>query len=196
VYSDFYNRAADYGPSGNDIRHRLTISSVYELPVGPGKRFLQAHWLGQVVGGWSVGLLGTLQSGPPFSVLTQTNTTNAFSAGALRADVVADPVLPSNQRTLNRWFNTDAFTQPATFTFGNSGRGILRGDGVINADLSLAKNVAVGAARTLQVRVELFNAFNHPNFGLPGHTVGAADFGIVSTASGGRTIQLGLRAVF
>jgi hypothetical protein len=196
VYSDFYNRAADYGPSGNDIRHRLTISSVYELPAGPGKRFLQAHWLGQVVGGWSVGLLGTLQSGPPFSVLTQTNTTNAFSAGALRADVVADPVLPSNQRTLNRWFNTDAFTQPATFTFGNSGRGILRGDGVINADLSLAKNVAVGAARTLQVRVELFNAFNHPNFGLPGHTVGAADFGIVSTASGGRTIQLGLRAVF
>jgi hypothetical protein len=196
VYSNFYNRAADYGPSGNDIRHRLTVSSVYELPIGPGHRFLAAHWLGQVVGGWSIGLLGTLQSGAPFSVLTQTNTTNAFSAGALRADLVGDPVLPSNERTLNRWFNTDAFAQPAPLTFGNSRRGILRGDGVINFDMSLAKNVSFGRARVLQLRVELFNAFNHPNFGLPGHTLGAPNFGIISNASGGRTIQLGLRAVF
>ncbi|HXG55647.1 MAG TPA: carboxypeptidase-like regulatory domain-containing protein [Vicinamibacterales bacterium] len=196
VYSDFYNRAADYGPSGNDIRHRLTVSGVYELPVGPGKRFLPAHWLGQVVGGWSIGLLGTLQSGAPFSVLTQTNTTNAFSAGGLRADVAGNPALPSSERTLDRWFNTDAFTQPAPFTFGNSRRGLLRGDGIVNADLSLAKNVALGRARSLQVRVELFNAFNVANFDLPGHTLGAPDFGIVSNAAGGRTIQLGLRAVF
>jgi len=104
----------------------------------------------------------------------------------------------------NRSFNTDAFAQPAPFTFGNSGRGILRGDGIINFDFSLAKNVALGpfdggksrSARFLQLRVELFNAFNHPNFGLPGHTFGAPDFGIVSSASGGRTVQLGIRAVF
>lgn len=196
VYSDLYNRAADYGPSGNDIRHRLTVSSVYELPIGPGKRLLPAHWLGRVVGGWSIGLLGTLQSGGPFSVLTQTNTTNAFSAGGLRADVAGDPALPSSERTLNRWFNTDAFAQPAPFMFGNSRRGLLRGDGVVNADLSLAKNLSLGRARSLQLRVELFNAFNHTNFGLPGHTFGAPDFGIVSNAAGGRTIQLGLRGVF
>jgi hypothetical protein len=137
-----------------------------------------------------------LQSGPPFSVLTQTNTTNAFSAGALRANVTGDPELPSNERTLGRWFNTDAFAQPAPFTFGNSGRGILRGDGIVNFDMSLAKNVAFGPGRFLQVRVELFNAFNHPTFGLPGHTLGAPDFGVISNASGGRTIQLGLRAAF
>ncbi len=196
VYSDFYNRAADYGPSANDIRHRLTVSSVYELPIGPGKRLLDAHWSGYVLGGWIVGVLATLQSGPPFSVVTQTNTTNAFSAGALRANVVGNPSLPSNARALTHWFNTEAFEQPAPFTFGNSGRGILRGNGVINFDMSLAKNVSIGAARVLQVRVELFNAFNHPNFGLPGHTLGAPNFGIVSNAAGGRTIQLGLRAVF
>ena len=101
-------------------------------------------------------------------MLTQTNTTNAFSAGGLRADVAGNPALPSSERTLGRWFNTDAFTQPATFTFGNSRRGILRGDGVVNADLSLAKNVALGRARSLQLRVELFNAFNQANFDLPG----------------------------
>lgn len=196
VYSDFYNRRADYGPSGNDIRHRLTVSTVYELPIGPGKRFLPSHWIGRVVGGWSMGMLGTLQSGPAFSVTTQTNTTNAFSAGALRANVTDDPELPASERTLSRWFNTDAFAQPAPFSFGNSGRGILRGDGVINFDLSLAKNVDIAAGRFVQIRVELFNAFNHPNFGLPGHTFGAPDFGVVSSASGGRTIQLGLRGVF
>lgn len=65
VYSNQYDRGADYGPSGNDIRHRLTLSSVYELPVGPGRRYLADHWLGQIVGGWSIGMLGALQSGPP-----------------------------------------------------------------------------------------------------------------------------------
>ena len=67
---------------------------------------------------------------------------------------------------------------------------------MINFDLSFAKNVDLGAARFIQLRVELFNAFNHPNFGLPGHTFGAPDFGVVSSASGGRTIQLGVRAAF
>nr|MDQ3348241.1 carboxypeptidase regulatory-like domain-containing protein [Acidobacteriota bacterium] len=121
---------------------------------------------------------------------------NAFSAGARRADLGGDPTLPSSERTLNRWFDTDAFAQPAPFTFGNSGRGILRGDGVVNVDLSLAKNVSVGSARSVQLRVELFNALNHTNFGLPGRTFGAPNFGIVSDAAGGRTVQLGLRAVF
>ena len=59
-----------------------------------------------------------------------------------------------------------------------------------------SKNVSLTKARYVQVRVELFNALNHPNFGLPGHTLGAPNFGVVSDASGGRTIQLGLRAVF
>ena len=196
VYSNLYNRAADYGPGGNDIRHRLTMSSVYELPVGPGRRYLAQGWLGHVVGGWSVGVLGALQSGAPFTVTTQTNTTNAFSAGALRADLVGDPTLPSGDRTLTRWFNTDAFAQPAPFTFGNSGRGILRGDGIVNFDVSLSKNLEFTPTRMLQLRVELFNAFNHPNFGLPGHVLGAPDFGVVSSAASGRTVQLGVRFVY
>jgi Carboxypeptidase regulatory-like domain len=195
-YSDFYNRVADYGPSANDVRHRLTISSVYELPVGRGKRYLSNGWPAHLLGGWSAGVLGTLQSGPPFSVTTQTNTTSAFSAGALRANLVGDPELPTSERTLTRWFNTDAFAQPAPFTFGSSPPGVLRGDGIINFDISLAKNLWLTGERFLQLRVELFNAFNHPNFGLPGHTFGAPTFGVVSDAGPGRTVQLGLRFVF
>jgi hypothetical protein len=196
VYSNLYDRAADYGPSANDIRHRLTVSGVYELPIGPNRRYLSSGWLGHLIGGWSIGSLATLQSGAPFSVTTQTNTTNAFSAGAQRANLVGDPGLASGERTLNRWFDTDAFAQPATFTFGNSGRGVLRGDGLVNVDLSLARNITLGSTRSLQLRVELFNAFNHPDFGLPGHVFGAPDFGVVSSSTSGRTMQLGLRLVF
>jgi hypothetical protein len=196
VYSDFYNRSRDYGPSGNDIRHRWTISSVWELPIGPGRRWLSSGWLAPVAGHWSLGLLGTMQSGAPFSVTTQTNTTNAFSAGALRADLVARPELPSGERSLARWFDPDAFAQPAPFRFGTSGRGILRGDGIIRFDVLIGKNVSLGARRALQLRVELFNAFNHTDFGLPGHTFGGPGFGIVSSARAARTMQLGVRFAY
>ena len=114
VYSDYYNRRLDYGPSANDIRHRVTISSVYELPVGRGKRYLAKHWSGRVVGDWSLSMLALLQSGPPFTVTTQTNTTNAFSAGAQRADLLRDPVLPNSERTLSRWFDTSPLDLCAT----------------------------------------------------------------------------------
>ena len=75
-------------------------------------------------------MLETLQSGPPFTVITTANTTNAFPAGPLRPNLVGDPELPSSERTLNRWFNTAAFANPAAFTFGNSPRSVLRGPGL------------------------------------------------------------------
>ena len=196
VYSDFYNRTADYGPSANDVRHRATFSSVWELPIGSGRRWMSNGWLAPIVGNWSVGMLGTLQSGAPFTVTTQTNSTNAFSAGGLRADLVGNPELSSSERTLGRWFNTDAFAQPAPLRFGTSGRGILRGDGIVRFDLLIGKQVAFGGQRTLQFRAELFNAFNHIDFGLPGHAFGAPGFGIVSSARAARTMQFGVRFAY
>jgi len=195
-YSNYYDRAADYGPSANDIRRRWTISSVYEFPVGKGKRFLANNPLGYILGDWSVGVLALLQTGPPFTVTTQVNNTNAFSAGAQRADVQRNPNLESSERTLSRWFDTTAFAQPAAFRFGTSGRGVLRADGTINFDLSILKNIPIGEQRGFQFRCEMFNAFNHPNLGLPGATFGAPGFGVVSTAAPARSLQLGLRYVF
>jgi hypothetical protein len=196
VYSDYYNRRLDYGPSANDIRHRVTISTVYELPVGRGKRYLAQHWSGRVIGDWSLSMLALLQSGPPFTVTTQTNTTNAFSAGAQRADLLRDPVLDNSDRSLSRWCDTAAFAQPAARTFGTAGRGILRGDGTVNFDLSILKNFFITERKGFQFRVEMINAFNHPNFGLPGATFGGPGFGVVSSAAAGRSLQLGLRFVF
>lgn len=185
AYSDLYNRAADWGPADSDIRHRLAWSSTYDLPF--------RNWLAR---GWALGSIVTLQSAPPFTVTTQVNSTGAFSAGPLRADVLGDPTLPSAERTVAQWFDTSMFAQPAPFAFGSQGVNILRGDSLVNFDFSILRNLRFGDRFTAQFRGELYNAFNHPNFGLPGSVLGAADFGVVDNAMPGRRVQVALRLTF
>jgi len=196
TYSDFYNRRADRGPSDNDIRHRFTWSSVYELPVGKGRRFLSHHPARHILGEWGIGSVVTLRGAAPFTVTTQTNTTFAFSAGGQRADVLRNPNLPNAGRALDRWFDTAAFQQPANYRFGNQGMNILRGDGDVNFNFSILRDFPISEEKGVQFRGEFFNMFNHPNFGLPGHTLGGPGFGIVNSASPARRIQLGLRMTF
>jgi len=196
VYSNFYNRRADWGPSENDVRHRLTWSGVYELPFGKGKQFLSGSAWGHVIGGWGLGGILTIQSGAPFTVTTQVNS--VFSAvGALRANVSSNPNLPNRQRTLARWFDTSVFSQPAPATFGNQGVNILRADGIINLNASLQRNFPMWSEQSkLQFRAEFFNFANHPNFGTPGRVFGGPGFGIVGSAGAARSVQLGLRLGF
>jgi len=196
VYSNQYNRAADWGPSTNDIRHRVTFSSVYELPVGPGKHWLSNGVLSNVVGGWTFGTVGTLQSGGPFTVTTNTNNTNAFSAGNQRANVLRDPVLPGDERTPNRWFDTTAFAQPAIYTFGNVGRGSMRAPGIANVDLSILRNFRISERINLQFRGESLNAINHTNLSSPNSVFGSAAFGQISAARAARVMQIGMKLRF
>ncbi len=196
AYSNQYNRRADWGPSANDIRHRVTFSSVYELPWGDGKRWLTQGWTGKVVGGWTLGTVATAQTGAPFTVTTNTNNTNAFSAGNQRADVLRDPVLPDDQRTVKRWFDTSAFAQPAQFTFGNGGRDNMRAPGIFNADLSILRNFKFHEEAGLQLRLESLNVLNHTNLSTPGAAFGSAAFGQINSARPARVMQLGLRLKF
>lgn len=99
--------------------------------------------------------------------------------------------------TINRWFNTAAFSVPPAFTWGTLGRNTLRGPGIVNFDLSAAKKFIFTESKRLEFRAEFFNAFNHPQFGLPGATVGVAGAGtITSTQRANRQIQLALRFAF
>jgi hypothetical protein len=191
AYSNQYNRRADWGPSANDIRHRLTFGSVYDLPLGPGKRLLSNGRLGRVIGGWTIGAVIVAQSGPAFTVTTNTNNTNTFSAGNQRADVLHDPVLPVDQRTVRRWFDTTAFGQPAIYTFGNGGRDNMRGPGLINVDLSLMRNFTIREGIKLQLRGEGFNSLNHTNLSLPNAAFGNAAFGQINSSKSARTLQIG-----
>jgi hypothetical protein len=162
------------------------------------RRWLAAHPLGRVAGGWSLGSLINLQTGPPFTVTCQTNTTNS-SATSLRADVLRNPNLPADRRSVQQWFDTSAFAQPAIYRFGNQGPGSVRAPGMLSVDFSLIRDFRLSERFRLQFRGEFFNAVNHTNLGLPGSTFGGSGFGVISSESGptpARRIQLGARLKF
>ncbi|MGI8992256.1 MAG: hypothetical protein ACR2I2_22090 [Bryobacteraceae bacterium] len=196
----YYARHLDKGLSGNDIRHRVTGSFVYELPVGRGKALaVDNRILDGVVGGWSLGTIAEFRTGSPYSVYEQTNKLNSFSAGQ-RSNIVADPNLPSDRpraQLVRQWFNTAAFAFPGNGVLGNASKSVGTGPGFINFDTSLLKDFHLTERRYLQFRAQFYNLFNRPNFALPNGSRGNPAFGqISSTVNGGRFIQLSLRFVF
>jgi hypothetical protein len=190
-YMDAYHRELDWGTSGTDVPHHVVLSVLYEIP-----RFNTNPVVRHAVGGWRLGLLETLMSGAPFTVITTANTTNAFAAGPLRPDLVGDPRLPRGERTLARWFNTGAFANPRPFAFGNSPRSLLRGPALITTDVTIEKSVPVTGRVKLDLRVEAYNVLNRVNYNVPGVALGAPDFGVITSARPARTVQLGVRLSF
>src|SRR5262249_48732963 len=138
-YMDAYNRARDWARSASDVPHHLVVSVLYETRPVADRRVVNA-----ALAHWRIGVLEPPEAGPPVTVFTTANLTNAFPAGTLRPDLPGDPELPSGQQTLNRWFNTAAFSDPAPFTFGNSPRSVLRGPGIATTDLTLEKSIPLG----------------------------------------------------
>jgi len=194
VYSNYYNRRADYGPFVDDVTHHLVLNWVYELPFGSGKRWLANSPLRYAVGGWSLGNFTTIQAGAPGTVVTQTNNCNCFSAGSQRPNLIGNVGLAA--ASVAEWFNTAAFVQPATFTFGNEGVGIIRGPGLIDTDFSVIRSFRLTERAHAELRGEFFNALNHTNFSMPGLTFGGSGFGVISAAGPARQIEVGTRLVF
>ncbi|MFL6417109.1 MAG: TonB-dependent receptor domain-containing protein, partial [Bryobacteraceae bacterium] len=192
----YYARHLDKGLSGNDIRHRVTASFVYEFPVGKRKRFaIQNSLLDAVIGGWSLGMIAELRSGAPYSVYEQTNRLNSFSPGQ-RSNLVADPELATDRpraQLVQQWFNTLAFVFPGNGVLGNASKSPGTGPGFANFDTSLLKDFHLTEKRYVQFRSQFYNLFNRPNFANPNGLRGNAAFGqISSTVNGGRFIQLSL----
>jgi hypothetical protein len=132
-------------------------------------------------------------------VRSATNTARTFNGG-LRPDLIAYPVLPSDQRTLTRWFNTAAFAAPAPITIGTSsktpGPGI-EGPGLANVDLAFMKFIPLrGDIMRLELRGELFNALDRANFFEPGNSFGSTAFGRVTQAADGRVAQVAMKFWF
>lgn len=196
----YYARHLDKGLSGNDIRHRLTFSFVYELPVGKNKP-LNIHnaILNSIAGGWSLGTIAELHSGLPYSVYEQTNRLNAFSPGQ-RSNQIADPALATDRpraEFIRQWFNTAAFTFPGAGVLGNASKSPGIGPGYANFDSNLLKDFYFTETRYLQFRAQFYNLFNRPNFANPNGSRGNPAFGaIANTVNSGRFIQLSLRFAF
>lgn len=195
-------RVWNYGRSGFDRTHNLTFSYTWSLPT-PQRDAITRH----VLGNWQVAGITTFLSGAPLGIGMST-TDNADIAGGgdgVRTVVLSNPVLPKSERTITRFFNTEAFGRPARGTFGNAPKDVIRGPGINNWDLSLFKNFPLGAeSRTLQFRWELYNAWNHTQFSAvdtsarfsPDGKQANTRFGALTAANPPRQMQLSLRVIF
>jgi hypothetical protein len=192
------NRRNEYGRSAFDIRQRFAFSSVWELPFGKRKAFLNdlpkaANWM---VSGWQINGILQLQTGLPFSVNAAGDVNQTGVLATQRPNRIADGRLPADERTPARWFDTNAFQLHAVNTYGNSGRGILEQDGTRLLDLSFFKNNYIKERYNVQFRAELFNAANAVNFARPAASINGANFGVVTAAGNAREIQFAVRLVF
>jgi hypothetical protein len=196
-----YDLAAERGPAEFDITHRFVASYVWELPFGRGRRF-GSDWntaTDLLLGGWQVSGIHALQSGLALTAtLGGASVLNLGGERRARPNLVGDPELPASQRTIQRWFNTDAFAafSPAPQAFGNAGVGIMRGPGSANFDFTLAKDFRLADQRRFQFRTEIFNAFNRANFGPPNIQRESAGFGQILSAASARIVQFGLKFYF
>ena len=201
-YQNSNNRHQERSVSTQDVSRRLVLSYVYELPFGQGKRFLNGSGLsGKLVGGWQINGISTFQTGIPLSLDVASNPTlGRVGVGTLRPDnngksaKLEGPI----EGRLDRYFDTSVFSQPAVWQFGNTARTLpdVRAPGIQDFDVSLVKNTIFVERYRIQFRTEAFNVLNHPNFGIPGTTLGAPGFGVINSAAPARILQLAVKAYF
>jgi hypothetical protein len=194
------------GRSTFDIRHRFTTSFTYDLPFKFGNKTLNA-----LLGDWQAGGIITQQSGLPFTVNISGDRANNGLLNQ-RPNLIGDPNLPNDQRSVDRWFNTDAFVIQPAGALGSAGRNILDAPGTNVVDFSLLKNIPFSERHRLQFRTEFFNLFNHTNFDFPericappvlttgasctGNTTTPSSLGRINAARDPRILQFGLKYLF
>jgi hypothetical protein len=164
-------RSCDRSDSPYDVRHTLTTNSVYQLPFGPGRRFLHGNgFAGKVVGGWTLSGIGTASTGRPVNITVSRSAADLPDGNSSnqRPNLVPGVSIYSSSQSLRNWFNPAAFTVPAKGTWGNAGRYLGRGPGWWEADTALEKRAPLTEHTSLSFRAEAFNLFNHPIYGNPG----------------------------
>jgi hypothetical protein len=201
VVQDDTNFAAERGLSSFDIRHQFRTMFLYELPFGERKPWAKRGWSARWFGDWSVNGNVTLQTGTPFTArLGGTAANNSGTGGSFseRPDQVGDPNLPRDERTLKQWFNTEAFMAPSAGRFGNASRNSIAGPGMVQVNLSVGRTIRFGPdhRRRLDIRWEMQNVFNHPNFSSIGTVVNSTNYGRVLAARAMRSMDLQIRASF
>ena len=200
---DYYNRQNEWSLSAGNNPHRLSLTYMYELPLGAGKMWLQMDdWRRYLVDGWSVSGVTTVASGEPLALRPQFNNTGGV-VDALHVDTVpgVDPNVPNQGPEL--WFNPAAFSHPEDFTTGAASRTHphLRNPGNQNHDLAINKRIAIAQDRSVEFSAAGFNFINNAVWTDPDVVIGTAhapnlNAGRIIGSRGSRVIQLGLRVSF
>jgi hypothetical protein len=208
---DSYNLRRERAAWEDIPKHRITGDLIYELPVGRGKKLLSHGRLTDLAfGGWQVMVASSWSTGffltPQWSGPDPTNT--RFTSGSvptatLRPNILHDPNLPSDKRSVNNWFDLTAFAPPSPGAFGTASKGGIVGPGSFTVDSGIAKNFSLTERLRLRLEFTATNILNHPNWGNPGLTISSlASAGVISStgsggggldASGARSCRLGVR---
>ena len=195
-------RHLDRGYSGSDIRHRLALSAVYELPFGKNRQFAISNpVLDAIAGGWGLGIITEFRTGSPYVVIENRNESNTYSA-AQRPNILGDPVQQSQWRDNVKgetFFDTSLFERPGNGAVGTAPSTFCCGPGLANIDVSVHKWFDITESVRLQFRGDFYNFPNHPQFANPEERRGRGGFGRIASTlrgTGGRVSQLSLRVEF
>jgi hypothetical protein len=213
AFQNYYNSGADDGPAGYDIKHNLSATGVYAVPVGRGKEYFSSanRALDEVIGGWKLSTAVVAYSGFPEAITGGSSNSNSYGSNRVnqyRALKVAG-------RSNANWFGTDPSAQPcltagvdngscaygipASNTFGTESNGAVRGPGFFNTDLAAFKDFHIVGEHTLGFRFDAFNAFNIVSYGNPDTGITDSTYGNVSiqgTRSTERHLQFSLKYSF
>ncbi|HEY1806184.1 MAG TPA: TonB-dependent receptor [Terracidiphilus sp.] len=201
VWQNAFNVRANYGLSKLDMANSITGTVSYELPFGVGKQYALHGAADEFLGGWRATGIFQVHSGIPFTVTASANGQDLSGSGANQCGCGYAwlPNVVGNTKVsnpgVNAWFNSSAFATPAAGTFGNERRNTLIGPDWRDLDLSLGKTFLFAEGIRFEIRGDMSNAFNHPNFSQPSAAQGAGEAQITST-NGARDIQLGGRLSF
>jgi hypothetical protein len=225
-----FNNQMGRGLSYFDVRYRFVVSPVYELPFGKGKPWLSSGIGSKLAGGWQLSVSFQAQTGTPLTATLSGNYSNVSTAATAldRPDVIGNP--NSNApNTPQQWFNTSVFVPPgcatglapagapcgnlsqvanfaanktySTYSFGNEGRDVITGPGIVTLDISLVRTFQVREWLRIQFRAESFDALNHPIFNLPNTTADSGSFGTITSTittpgTPQRQNQLAMKIIF
>ncbi|MEO7143144.1 MAG: hypothetical protein ABI165_06520, partial [Bryobacteraceae bacterium] len=203
--------SCERGVSSFDVRHRFVTSTVYDLPVGKGRKFdTRNAFANGVVGGWELGGIWTMQSGLPQTITIGGVDRSNTGVDDDRPNATGTSAYLSNP-TPSRWYDPAAFVEQPAGTWGNTGRNTLAGPSIFALDFDVHKDFRMpyNEGHLLQFRVEAFNVLNHPILSDPNGNILAGapfpgqpstnahqGFGQITGAGNMRQIQLALKYSF
>jgi hypothetical protein len=201
VAQDDQNLAAEWARSNFDQRHQVSGNLSVQLPWGTNRKWLSdGGWMASLFGSWSMSTNVTWNSGSPLTVRCGSCTASVAggTGSTLRADYNGQPIYLSNP-TIDKWFNTSAFTAAVPGTFGDSPRNFITGPGSHQVNATFTRDVHFGGAngsRTMSINVNGNNLLNTVNYGTIDTNVNSATYGEVLSVRGMRTIRVNLRFRF
>ena len=191
-----YNLKSEWGRASIDLRHIFQVAYVYEMPFGKGKKF-GAGWnsaANVVLGGWSAEGITRAQTGGPLNPRINQDRANVGRTYQRPDATGIDP--NSGPKTVEAWFNKAAFALPAVYTYGSSGGFVITGPGRYNWDLAFQKDFRIREGHQVHFRAESYNLGNSVSPNNPSTALDGNNFGVVTSATAARQLQLALRYQF